>query len=662
MPIENENNQSAGMDGSQSQDIGRDESLRGASASLDDMSGRMSSFTGGGGSMAEIGRNKATDDIDSQNGADEIDGMEDSAEGGQGRVPSLTSGEEENTSSGGVDPMGTDTDATTAVEGADAQGGFMQSPKDKIAAAKTGGDAMQGVVVAGGAAEVAEATEEAAVAAVNGVGQVASALNPGTIISSIGSTVGNALSSVGGAIAGAFHGAVGVVAGGISTVTGMAAGAATTVASVVLPTALVAVIGTGVVGGVTTMQAQTALNVGAPIDCVEEQGQKLALTGRGDNSIPDGLGDVYSYSAIWTDGWYLSDGTSPTGVAASALKNIWEQWVAKGAECDEYGTLTYDGKLLVATTTTYGSVGDNVVFYLDDGTGLDCILFDVKRSTDSGCNEWGHVDGHCVLEFEQKPKALGGPGTNPGAANNHPELAGRRVATWTNKGHYSGISLGGGVLDDSAAGANAANALSNKAAKSNCRKLLANVDNSSAATAAASFAWPEHDHSDDGTELWRTVRQEVWAGRDQNQGASYYYKSCDVTVATALQWSGTDMSYPMYATSEQLKYVTGEGAYANAGGSGKWQEVTAYATEGTAALQPGDVLLRDGHTGIYVGNEILQSIHGDALGDAMDVVSGSLSERPPTCGWAVFEFPQSQYKAYRCVQPDGDTTYSLVGK
>lgn len=637
--------------------------MRTAAVSKDNMTDKMGAFTGGGGSGAEIGKpTPAGEELDTP------------PEGGQDEDSKLNafaddSAEETSKQDGNSLDLTAEGEAEGGVEGAanQGEGGELSKLKDGIEKVGAGAEGGKNAAVIGGVHVAAEKTTEAVAAAqatMQGVGEAVSSFSPMAMLSNAGAAVGNALSSAGAAISGAFSGAVNVVGGAISAVTGMAAGTASAVASVALPAALAVTIGTAGVGGAAFVSYAHNTQVGDVIDCTVDGKKQLAVTGTGigDNAIPDGLGDVYSYSAIWTDGWYLSDGITSTGVAASALQGIWLQWKAKGAEADEYGTLTYDGKLLVATTTTYGNVGDNVVFYLDDGTALDCILFDVKRSTDPGCNEWGHNDGHCVLEFEQKPKALGGPGTNPGAANNHPELAGKRVASYTNKGHWSGISMGGGVLDESGAGLGAADSSSNQEVKRNCRKLVANVDNSSAAKAAASYAWPTRGHSDDGTELWKTVRQGVWAGRDQGMGQSYYYKSCDITVATALQWSGTDMTYPMYLTDNQLDYVTGDGAYVLSGGDKKWEEVTAWKTDGEAALLPGDVFLRDGHTGIYVGNEILLSIHGDELGAGYNIVSGSIGDRPPECGDMQYEFSQSEYRVFRCVQPDGDTTYSLIGK
>lgn len=72
---------------------------------------------------------------------------------------------------------------------------------------------------------------------------------------------------------------------------------------------------------------------------------------------------------------------------------------------------------LVATTTTFGSVGDNVTVNLDDGGSIPCVIADSKSSGDSNYTSYGHAVGSQVnvLEFEvdrNKYNSSGNPSTS----------------------------------------------------------------------------------------------------------------------------------------------------------------------------------------------------------------------------------------------------------
>lgn len=66
----------------------------------------------------------------------------------------------------------------------------------------------------------------------------------------------------------------------------------------------------------------------------------------------------------------------------------------------------YDGRLLIAMTKKFGSVGDKVDIYLANGDIIGGILMDRKDETDENCNEWGHTKwtspGTSLVEFEAK--------------------------------------------------------------------------------------------------------------------------------------------------------------------------------------------------------------------------------------------------------------------
>ncbi len=80
--------------------------------------------------------------------------------------------------------------------------------------------------------------------------------------------------------------------------------------------------------------------------------------------------------------------------ASSQCYRIMRAWQAKGSVYDQRGFATIDGRYMVACTRKFGEPGDEVVFYFDDGTELDCIVTDTKDETEAfgpwPANEWGH--------------------------------------------------------------------------------------------------------------------------------------------------------------------------------------------------------------------------------------------------------------------------------
>lgn len=113
-----------------------------------------------------------------------------------------------------------------------------------------------------------------------------------------------------------------------------------------------------------------------------------------------------------------------------------QAWKARGAAYDPRGFSTIDGKYMIACTSTFGTVGDEIVFYFDDGTELECVMTDTKdQSTAHGtpATMWGHRDFASrqigVLEFLGTPAI----GDNPYVALGR---QGARVVGATNLGRY----------------------------------------------------------------------------------------------------------------------------------------------------------------------------------------------------------------------------------
>lgn len=120
--------------------------------------------------------------------------------------------------------------------------------------------------------------------------------------------------------------------------------------------------------------------------------------------IPTGLGSVHTYM-----GWQKITSVSST------------QYVLRdkaGMNFDEEGFGKINNRYVIACTTTFGNVGDYVDFYQEDGTIIPCIIGDVKNQNDSGCNKWGHEDGHCIIEFVVDTETWYYPTyhTNPGTS------------------------------------------------------------------------------------------------------------------------------------------------------------------------------------------------------------------------------------------------------
>lgn len=173
-------------------------------------------------------------------------------------------------------------------------------------------------------------------------------------------------------------------------------------------------------------------------------------------------------------------------------------------------------------------------------------------------------------------------------------------------------------------------------------------DNSTIASAAVSYAWATQAQGlgNQGTELYQALMKAIFPG-DTN------YMSCDRGVAVAIRWAGYDDDYPAGDTGQQLAYLQA---------STKWEQVGTLKGLGLDGLQPGDVLILDGHTFLYTGEDAVQAVHPGSDGNS---VSASYQERSPGVGRDAFEYlrnpdPRGDYQAYRCIQPDHSDTYRYV--
>lgn len=174
-------------------------------------------------------------------------------------------------------------------------------------------------------------------------------------------------------------------------------------------------------------------------------------------------GDTYAYiyreyiseSPLIKDEGYYSERKGktinlPSGLGTTNTFMAWQLVTAKnspqyklkctvGQNFDEYGYGRIDGRYAIATTSTYGEVGDYIDVLRSDGSVLKAVIADIKNQTDLGCNKWGHNNGDVVIEFivdsntwyRSNNGALSGydilTSTDPGSNNN-------MVISITNKG------------------------------------------------------------------------------------------------------------------------------------------------------------------------------------------------------------------------------------
>lgn len=161
------------------------------------------------------------------------------------------------------------------------------------------------------------------------------------------------------------------------------------------------------------------------------------LAGISGNAIylPEGLGKTHTYM-----GWQCI--TSPSSMQYKLRE-------AAGMNFDEEGYAKIGDRYVVATTTTFGQVGDYIDVVQSDGSVIKCIIGDIKNQNDSGCNQWGHINGQCVVEFVVDKNSWYGIKDNPGTPSNHPEWS-KTISQIVNKGNYFNLNSGNEVMTASA--------------------------------------------------------------------------------------------------------------------------------------------------------------------------------------------------------------------
>ena len=132
---------------------------------------------------------------------------------------------------------------------------------------------------------------------------------------------------------------------------------------------------------------------------------------------------------------------------SSQCYRIMRAWQAKGSVYDPRGFATIDGRYMVACTRKFGEPGDEVVFYFDDGTELDCIVTDTKDETEAfgpwPANEWGHPgvigDEYSASAYVTSVGVREFFGHVQGSTYGKLGLAGHRTTSAENLGPYAGF-------------------------------------------------------------------------------------------------------------------------------------------------------------------------------------------------------------------------------
>lgn len=132
--------------------------------------------------------------------------------------------------------------------------------------------------------------------------------------------------------------------------------------------------------------------------------------------LPEGLGDVYSYM-----GWEM---ITYRGTRQYELR------IQSGEPYDRNGFGVINGRYVIACTSTFGEIGNEVDFVLGNGKVIHAIIGEYKSFDDPDCNTWGHEYGHCVVEFCVNKASWYGSGKS--ITQYHPEWANTTVVKAVN--------------------------------------------------------------------------------------------------------------------------------------------------------------------------------------------------------------------------------------
>lgn len=145
-----------------------------------------------------------------------------------------------------------------------------------------------------------------------------------------------------------------------------------------------------------------------------------------EEKIDEGLGSKHSYKA-WQS-------------ISKKKEDAYELIETAGMNFDGEGFGKINGRYVILCTSTFGTVGDYVDFYQEDGIIIPCIIGDIKSIN----NKWGNQKGKRIVDFfvDQKTwftKEEGGNAgqkhANPGTEKCHPEWN-KDLVKYVNSGSY----------------------------------------------------------------------------------------------------------------------------------------------------------------------------------------------------------------------------------
>ena len=393
---------------------------------------------------------------------------------------------------------------------------------------------------------------------------------------------------------------------------------------------------------------------------------QVGSTNNNECSGDAGSGEIQIPSEYGNGGYTVTEIDRISWDKTADLYPIYERWLAAGGQYDD-GIAVLDGRYLIACTSTFGTTGDNVDFYLENGTVIHTIVFDEKSQEvvpwdDDPANKWGHDDGANIIEFQVSSNAFRNQygGYNPGNNGWHMEWAGSRVASATNLGKGAAPVDNGGTT--SSKGAYCKNGVAY-----GLRSTGKNDDIAKMAVALAATASPDsqlHAPGHAGTKLDDPRLQDFYDVMDETirkypfddpnnptTHNNHALASC-VQAAAGVIRATVDPDIDSSAPYGFEKYLTEN--------TEKW--VLVEELNPTDILdehcQPGDVLVAAnmncefcaGHAAIYVGNKLTQVKFPGSNGNVYEA-------NYSTAGYPYINYYNTSGYKFKVFRPTGKGTF-----
>ena len=131
--------------------------------------------------------------------------------------------------------------------------------------------------------------------------------------------------------------------------------------------------------------------------------------------------------------WDVAFGNRSDWIRSSPQYKLNQLWKDLGSVSTN-NVMTIKGKYMIAAKEKFGDLGDWVTFYFEDGSKIECVMYDHKGN-ESNATEWGHIemsgnrDQIKVLEFYMEDPYAGVPFMSTS----------NRVCGWINHGRCSDV-------------------------------------------------------------------------------------------------------------------------------------------------------------------------------------------------------------------------------